>query len=75
MELITNNENGILVEPGDSLSLSEAIMTLRGNPNLEYMQRRARTLARQMTWPVIAERYSELYERLLKQFVFLKKGV
>jgi len=66
MELITNNENGILVEPEDSLSLSEAIKSLCENPNLECMQNKARALALRMTWPVIAERYLELYKQLLK---------
>ncbi len=66
MELITNNENGILVEPEDSLSLSEAIKSLYENPNLEYMQEKTLALALRMTWPVIAERYLELYKQLLK---------
>lgn len=66
MELITNNENGILVEPEDSLSLSEAIKNLCENPNLEYMQDKARALVLQMTWPIIADRYLKLYKELLK---------
>ena len=66
MELITNGENGILVEPGDSLSLSQAIKNLCENPKLEYMQDKARASVSQMTWPVIAERYLELYKQLLK---------
>lgn len=66
MELITNNENGILIEPGDSLSLSEAIKSLCENPNMRYMQDKARAGILQMTWPVIADKYIDLYEKLLR---------
>lgn len=65
-ELIKNEENGLLVEPEDSTSLSQAILTLLESNRIGQMQHKAKAIAAQMTWTKIADRYLDLYERLLK---------
>lgn len=65
-ELITHDENGLLVKPDDSVSLSEAILALLENKQINQMQHKAKAIASQMVWPVIADRYLDLYEQLLK---------
>jgi len=65
IELITHNENGFLVEPENSVSLSQAILALLESKNIDSIQHRAREFASQMTWPVIAEQYLDLYKKLL----------
>ena len=65
-QLITNNENGILVEPEDGVSLSQAIADLCTNRNIGRMEAGAKQTALQMTWPIIAAKYLALYQQLLK---------
>lgn len=65
-ELITDNENGLLAEPDDSASLSQAILTLLEGKRIEQMQQKAKKFATQITWPIIADRYLALYQQLLK---------
>lgn len=65
-ELVTDRENGLLVEPEDSLSLSKAILALLNNKGIARMQSRAKLVASKMTWSAIADRYLDLYEQLLK---------
>lgn len=65
-ELVTNQESGLLVEPDDSVALSQAILTLLENKRIDRMQHRAKAFASQMTWPIIADRYLALYQQLLK---------
>jgi len=64
-ELVTNGENGLLIEPGDSVALSKAILILLTTNKIEQMQQQAKVFASQMTWPIIADRYLKLYEELL----------
>jgi len=63
-ELVTNEENGLLVEPGDSMALSKAILTLLTSNKIAQMQKRAKAFASEMSWPVIADRYIKLYKQL-----------
>lgn len=65
-ELVKNGLTGFLAEPNDAASLSRAILTLIQQREIQMMQNNAREFASQMTWPVIADRYLELYQRLLK---------
>jgi glycosyltransferase involved in cell wall biosynthesis len=72
-ELVKHTETGFLAEPDDAASLSQAILTLLQYGETDRMQRNAKQFVSQMTWPLIADRYLELYELLLKQFVVLNK--
>jgi glycosyltransferase involved in cell wall biosynthesis len=64
-ELIIDKHNGLLVEPNNSDMLSDAITSLIESPRIDQMQHGAKALAAQMTWPVIADRYLDLYVQLL----------
>jgi glycosyltransferase involved in cell wall biosynthesis len=64
-ELVKHGETGFLAEPNDAASLSQAILTLLQHREIHQMQHNAKQFASQMTWPLIADRYLELYERLL----------
>jgi teichuronic acid biosynthesis glycosyltransferase TuaC len=63
-ELVTNEENGLLVELGDSTALSKAIHTFLTSNKIAQMQKRAKAFASEMSWPVIADRYIKLYKKL-----------
>jgi len=65
-ELIRHNETGLLVEADDAVSLSEAILLLLENNTIHLMGNSANTFASQLTWPVIADKYLDLYRELLK---------
>jgi glycosyltransferase involved in cell wall biosynthesis len=72
-ELVTNGETGFLVAPDDCMSLSEVILGLFENKQMQRMQQRAKADASQMTWAVIGDKYLELYEQLLREhFVGMK---
>jgi len=65
-KLVTDQKNGLLVEPGDSVALSKAILTLLTTDKILQMQQQAKAFACEMTWPIIADRYLELFKRLSK---------
>ena len=65
-EVVTNHENGLLVEPDDSMSLAKAILALLNSRDIGQMQNKAKLVASQMTWSAIADRYLDLYEQLSK---------
>ncbi len=66
IELVKDDENGFLVEPSDSVALSKAISILLTTNKVLQMQQQAKAFACRMTWPIIADRYLELFERLSK---------
>lgn len=64
-ELVTNDENGVLVEPNSIDGLAEGIMYLYQHRELrELMGRRGREFVeRNYTWEHIAEEYLEVYKK------------
>jgi glycosyltransferase involved in cell wall biosynthesis len=65
-ELVKHGETGFLAEPDNAASLSQAILKILQYAEIHRMQHKAKELASQMSWPVIADRYLELYRGLLK---------
>jgi teichuronic acid biosynthesis glycosyltransferase TuaC len=65
-QLITNSESGFLVEPANSEPLAQAIAALCKNKDIGRIEAGAKAVASQMTWPIIADRYLDLYRQLLK---------
>ncbi|MFC0103638.1 glycosyltransferase family 4 protein [Sphingopyxis terrae] len=58
---LLGEENGLIVPPGDSDALAEAVVTLLAVPEeRERLQRRAYARGRSTTWPVIARAYGAL---------------
>lgn len=66
-EIITNEVEGLLVEPGNSLNLAEAIINLLSDSS--YRRRLScnarRRVEREFTWEAIAKKTIELYRNLL----------
>jgi glycosyltransferase involved in cell wall biosynthesis len=67
-ELITNNENGLLVDPADSEQLTEATLTLLQNPHFaEKLGRSGRKLVEEkFAWPLVTGEVVDLYSTILK---------
>ena len=67
-ELVTNNKNGLLVEPANSEQLTEGIMILLENPEFaEELGKRARQLVKEkFAWPLITNEVVDLYNKILK---------
>ena len=65
-EVIRNGETGILVPPGDELSLSEAILKLLSEPRkASAIGKRAREfVTKEYSWTVVAERLVRILEEL-----------
>jgi glycosyltransferase involved in cell wall biosynthesis len=69
-EAIKDGETGLLVEPGDSKQLSEAIRTLLSNkPLCENLSKKTIAWAEdKFSWGVLAKRTISMYENLLNDF-------
>jgi len=67
-ELVTNNKNGLLVEPANSEQLTEGIMILLENPEFaEELGKRARQLVKEkFAWPLITNEVVDLYSKISK---------
>jgi len=67
-ELVTNNKNGLLVEPANSEQLTEEIMILLKNPKFaEELGKRARQLIEEkFAWPLITNEVVDLYSKISK---------
>jgi len=67
-EFLTNNKNGLLVEPGDPEQLAQRIMILLEDPELaEELGRRGRKLVEEkFAWPLIASKVVDLYHEISK---------
>jgi glycogen(starch) synthase len=67
-EFLTDNKNGLLVDPGDSKQLAQRIMVLLGDPVLaeELGGRGRRLVEEKFAWPLITEKVVELYRAISK---------
>ncbi len=65
-EFLTNNKNGLLVDPGDPEQLAQGIMTLLQDPELaEELGRCGRRLVKEkFAWPLIASQVVDLYRKI-----------
>jgi len=67
-EFLTNNENGLLVEPSDPEQLAQRIIILLQDPELaEDLGRRGRRLVEEkFAWPLITSQVFGLYRKISK---------
>jgi glycogen(starch) synthase len=67
-ELVTNNKNGLLVEPANSDQLTETMISLLQNPAFaEELGRRGRRLVEEkFAWPSVTGEVVDLYSEILK---------
>ncbi|RYP87779.1 nucleotide sugar dehydrogenase [Nocardioides guangzhouensis] len=66
-ELVGHEETGLLVPPGDADALAGALRRLAGDPGLRHRlgARGRAVVAGTRTWSAAADRYADLYARLL----------
>jgi len=65
--LIENGYNGLFTKRGDAENLADAIIYLLENDDLrERMGRNAKEKVKAYSWEKIAEKYEEVYQRLVK---------
>jgi len=67
-EFLTDNKNGLLVDPGDPEQLAQRIMTLLQDPELaEELGRCGRSLVEEkFAWPLITSQVVDLYRKISK---------
>jgi len=59
------NGNGIVVEKGDSKSITEALDSYREDETRRKQHgRRSRELAEKMSWESVADQYESVYRRI-----------
>lgn len=67
-ELLIHNKTGILIEPGNSSALSEAIINLLNDKQKrETIANSAYAEVQKYDWSNVGKQYLDLYEKLLKQ--------
>jgi glycosyltransferase involved in cell wall biosynthesis len=68
-DVVRDGENGILVEPGDSKALADALIYLKRNPSLreEMGGRNARHIRKNFSWEHVVDRYEEAYGEIVKE--------
>ena len=66
-EFLVDNENGFLIDPGDSAQLTQRLLTLLQDPKLaKEMGRRGRSLIEEkLSWRLITGQVIDLYHKLL----------
>jgi len=67
-EFLADNENGFLIDPGDSTQLTQRILTLLQDPKLaKELGRRGRSLIEEkFSWRLITGQVIDLYHKLLE---------
>lgn len=68
-DIIRDDVNGLLVEPGDAQGLADALIALLGNPTLSHALGRAArtTIERRFEVERIMDRYESLYQRQIRR--------
>jgi len=68
-EFLVDNENGFVIDPGDSIQLTQKVLTLLQNPKLaEKMGTRGRELIEEkLSWHIITGQVIDLYHMLLEK--------
>jgi glycosyltransferase involved in cell wall biosynthesis len=66
-EFLVNNENGFIIEPGNSLQLSQRLLEILQNPELaKKMGKQGRNLTeKNLNWQLITKQVVDLYQNLL----------
>ena len=66
--VLTHEEQGLLVEPGNEMAIAEAITSLLGNPQLRAsMAMKGQQTAQQYDWKVVAPRILDYYRELIAE--------
>ncbi len=67
-EFLVDNENGFLIDPGDSKQLTQRVLTLLQHPNLakEMGDRGRKLIEEKFSWRLIASQVIDLYHKLLE---------
>ncbi|MCZ2808670.1 MAG: glycosyltransferase family 4 protein [Candidatus Bathyarchaeota archaeon] len=67
-EFLVDNENGFLIDPGDSAQLTQRVLTLLQDPKLsKEMGRRGRSLIEEkFSWRLITGQVIDLYHKILE---------
>ncbi len=67
-EFLIDNENGFLVDPGDSMQLTQRILALLQDPNLaEKLGRRGRSfIEKKFAWSLITSQVIDVYHKVLE---------
>jgi Glycosyltransferase len=67
-DLVKDEVNGIVVEPGNSKALSEALIKIASNSQLRYsMSLSSLERIRDFQWPVLAKRHFDIYQQIVSQ--------
>lgn len=66
-DVVRDGSEGWLCAPGDPAALAEAIGRALALPDLEATRERARARAAQFTWERVAERYTDLFDRVMQR--------
>jgi glycosyltransferase involved in cell wall biosynthesis len=68
-ELITNGENGVLIEPKNAKEIANSVIHLAENKNFrkELGEKARITIEKQFTWDRIAVKTREYYEKILEE--------
>ena len=66
-EFLIDNENGFIIEPGDSIQLSQKLLNLLQNPDLtERMGKKGRKMIEEkLNWKLITNQVIDLYKNVL----------
>lgn len=65
VDLIAPGEDGMLVNPNDAGDLAMALRELAANHSREQMGQRGREKAKRYDWPLVTQKYVELFQKLL----------
>jgi glycosyltransferase involved in cell wall biosynthesis len=67
-QVIENGKNGLLVEPNDSIALSEAILSVISNYDFAVsLGQKGAEISRGFSWDIQTNKYINLYEEVLKK--------
>jgi len=66
-ELVADGTSGYIVEDGDADAVANILEEIAANPEAHRLKGdRARALARELRWPIIAQRYAAIYRDLVR---------